>query len=463
MPFTPNPPFPKSKGDALRSEDWNQLAKEVQRLGIAKLDSDGDDIAGSLTISGALAIGRTSPQAPLHLAGGNWDVSQGEGDLKIGDDTYCLKIGVATGGGGAGNVRIRAQGGTNRLMLGGGTGDGLTVHNANVGIGTITPDAKLTVAGALKFSTTGTTGTLIFHQTNESGTPDGDGFRLRYENRFFGDRNVDALVIEKTDRNNATPDGGIAFVNTGNDGVVKTALAIRGNGDIGIGTNDPTTKLDIRGTVSIGSSSVFTDTRTPKLDVKNGAISLSQTRLASSPIPGGLPMPVNEVIKFGVAHEEGKYFHDSIRGEPNLYLDAKGRVLIKEGFTTRGLDVAERFKVLGTIQASHVVVLDDQEETVRLCNRPYDSRLAGIISTNPGFILGMEPEQMPVALCGRVPCQVDADIAPIAIGDLLTTSATPGHAQKVLDIHQATGAILGKALGSLAKGKGTMLVLVMLR
>jgi hypothetical protein len=60
-------------------------------------------------------------------------------------------------------------------------------------------------------------------------------------------------------------------------------------------------------------------------------------------------------------------------------------------------------------------------------------------------------------------CKVDADIAPIKIGDLLTTSPTKGHAQKVLDSSQAVGAILGKALGSLKKGKGKIPVLVMLQ
>jgi hypothetical protein len=60
-------------------------------------------------------------------------------------------------------------------------------------------------------------------------------------------------------------------------------------------------------------------------------------------------------------------------------------------------------------------------------------------------------------------CKVDADIAPIEVGDLLTTSPTKGHAQKVLDKTQATGAILGKALASLSRGKGKIPVMVMLQ
>jgi hypothetical protein len=59
-------------------------------------------------------------------------------------------------------------------------------------------------------------------------------------------------------------------------------------------------------------------------------------------------------------------------------------------------------------------------------------------------------------------CKVDADIAPINVGDLLTTSPTKGHAQKVLDPSKATGAIIGKALGALKKGKGKIPVIVTL-
>jgi hypothetical protein len=60
-------------------------------------------------------------------------------------------------------------------------------------------------------------------------------------------------------------------------------------------------------------------------------------------------------------------------------------------------------------------------------------------------------------------CKVDADIAPVAAGDLLTTSPTKGHAQKVLQPEKAIGAIIGKALGSLGAGRGTIPLLVLLQ
>jgi hypothetical protein len=57
----------------------------------------------------------------------------------------------------------------------------------------------------------------------------------------------------------------------------------------------------------------------------------------------------------------------------------------------------------------------------------------------------------------------DAANGPIQPGDLLTTSSVPGHAMKVGDHAKAQGAILGKAMGSLAQGRGMVLVLVSLQ
>jgi hypothetical protein len=59
-------------------------------------------------------------------------------------------------------------------------------------------------------------------------------------------------------------------------------------------------------------------------------------------------------------------------------------------------------------------------------------------------------------------CKVDADVVPIEVGDLLTASSTPGHAQRVLDRSRAIGAIVGKALKAVEKGKATIPILVLL-
>jgi len=64
---------------------------------------------------------------------------------------------------------------------------------------------------------------------------------------------------------------------------------------------------------------------------------------------------------------------------------------------------------------------------------------------------------------GKVYCKVDAEIAPIESGDLLTTSPIRGYAMKANDPFQAFGAVIGKALRSVKNGKGLIPILVILK
>jgi hypothetical protein len=59
--------------------------------------------------------------------------------------------------------------------------------------------------------------------------------------------------------------------------------------------------------------------------------------------------------------------------------------------------------------------------------------------------------------------KVDASFGAIRAGDLLTTSAHAGYAMKVQNKAAASGAIIGKALSSLASGTGTVTVMVTLK
>ena len=87
MPITPDAPFPKSAGDAIKSKDWNDLVTETQRLDTAKVNRAGDVITGPLTIAGALAVGKPAAAAGtmLDLAGG---------DLRINDRNLMLRGGT---------------------------------------------------------------------------------------------------------------------------------------------------------------------------------------------------------------------------------------------------------------------------------------------------------------------------------------------------------------------------------
>lgn len=111
--------------------------------------------ANALTIlhGGNMGVGIHAPDARLSVlsTGLNWDLAATEGDFLLASTTgtYKFKIGMATGGGGAGDVTLGAEGGTNRMFLGTGAADYQTVAitGGNVGIGVITPVNKLDVEG----------------------------------------------------------------------------------------------------------------------------------------------------------------------------------------------------------------------------------------------------------------------------------------------------------------------------
>ena len=98
-------------------------------------DVDADDVATpSINANGdALGIGTDSPSTPLDIQGqSNWDLDNSDGDFRIGDDNYRLSMGVALGGGGAGNAAIRAKGG-NALKLGVNSRDVLKLQEVTYG------------------------------------------------------------------------------------------------------------------------------------------------------------------------------------------------------------------------------------------------------------------------------------------------------------------------------------------
>lgn len=102
---------------------------------------------------GRVGFGNTNPVNRLDITGGNgWDVTNAEGDVRIGNSLYRLKFGVALDGGGAGAASIMQHGqvgGYNVLWLGAQGNQVLSVvgSTSRIGIGTDAPTQKLHVVG----------------------------------------------------------------------------------------------------------------------------------------------------------------------------------------------------------------------------------------------------------------------------------------------------------------------------
>lgn len=55
MAYTPATPYPKGRGDAIRSADWNEAVNELLRLENEKFNRAGGTVSGNLTVSGTIS------------------------------------------------------------------------------------------------------------------------------------------------------------------------------------------------------------------------------------------------------------------------------------------------------------------------------------------------------------------------------------------------------------------------
>ncbi|GMU84105.1 MAG: hypothetical protein AMXMBFR47_39750 [Planctomycetota bacterium] len=278
----------------------------------------------------------------------------------------------------------------------------------------------------------------------------------------------------------ATSLNDIAF-GFGSSGAFTERMRIKGNGNVGIGTANPSFPMHI----------VTTAPNVMLAESSNTIGTWSRLRNTSA---GGHDWIT---ISSGSGNGEGAgnlMFYDETSGATRMILTDDGNVgigttspvakLHVNGTTrtnilqiTGGSDVAEPYNIApaGKVAAAPGMVVSIDPHHIgqlRVCGKAADSTVAGIVSgangINPGLTLTQEGSvadgALPVASVGRVWCWVDADAAgPVVPGDLLTSSDTPGHAMKVVDRGAANGAILGKAMSSLDSGRGLVLVLVALQ
>lgn len=464
MPITPDAPFPKTQGDNIRSKDWNDAITELIRLDNAKANRSGDKFTGPLSVT-ALGIGSNAPPSGLQVktltridegpsGAGAW--------ANIGSNLYFdgawkqvdpSKAGVSLhiNPDGQGQefrfLRTEANGQNQRNIATIGTN--ISFLSGMVGIGTSNPQYSLDVSskGPIKLGLEGSGGGQLIIANN----PNDNRVYLEAFNSAGNGHAAELLLTGRSAGN--VPQ------------ITLVADHTQVNGDLRLASSDIYFTNTNHTHTGFGNTAGFAA-------IENAASHHSLMLLGRSGEAQGRTVMIwdylevhsagGATLKFGQSRGIKYSAGDGIRGEPNLWLDAAGRVLLKAGFGTDAMDIAERFQTAGTVEPGDVVVFDPDAGAVKLCEQPGDNRVIGIVSGQPGFILGLEEQEMPIALCGRVPCKVDADLAPINVGDLLMTSPTKGHAQRVLDATRSAGKSLGKALAPLLKGKGKIPVLVFL-
>ena len=121
-------------------------------------------------------------------------------------------------------------------------------------------------------------------------------------------------------------------------------------------------------------------------------------------------------------------------------------------------DIAEKFTSDSTYTPGTVMILGGTKEVTQSRNYA-DPAVAGIVTTDPAFIMNSEVEgdSVAIALAGRTPCKV---IGPISKGELLTTSSTPGYATRLDPGTYTPGCVIAKAMENCLSGEHVIMVMI---
>lgn len=416
------------------------------------------NIAGNGIVGGKLGVGMDAGSLKFAVNGQAGIRPRGNDDSFIGFLSNVAgnapTVSLSTSDGSKAEMRLQGspQGSLFKLVTGIGFGspdDGITIARLGyVGIGTnaAAPATRLALSGGPVWTSNGWTGSLSM------GNGEAAGWQANASGQRFG-------IGQST--------GGLYFFRTSSQFGATTSAAnydmvIADSGKVGVGTTTPQAKFHAAG----GSSWFQGD---------------------SSPLPAAAGKGI--IVGFGgeqgyiAAFDYGTFTPKNLLlnnaggnvgigvANPTQRLEVAGTTKTNVLQITGGSDLAENFEFSETVKPGTVVAIDPLNPgKLEPSRTAYNRRVAGVISGANDLAAGMllpnvkeVQNSMPVALSGRVWVYCDAARQPIKPGDLLTSSATRGHAMKAVNYSKAQGAIIGKAMTELKSGRGLVLVIVTLQ
>lgn len=221
--------------------------------------------------------------------------------------------------------------------------------------------------------------------------------------------------------------------NTGSGSYVPLVLQTGGsnrvnidvNGNVGIANGTPTHTLSVTGTFNVSGNA----------NVGNiGATSVS----ASGNVTGGNLITAG-LVSLSSITKTGTNGVGNIGAAASTF-----NTVFAKATSAQYADLAEIYTSDAEYPAGTVVVFGGAQE-ITASTEYAQTSVAGVVSTNPAYLMNSAADGQPVALTGRVPCRV---VGNIRKGDLITSSATPGVATRLDPADWQPGVVIGKALAN---------------
>lgn len=451
--------------------------------------------------AGNLGLGTTNPQDPFHL----YNTTNSVGTMRIqGGATNAGYIGFWNGGpmlllsnnrhpGSAANFNQSVGGAEIEVGAAGAPADITFSTVSSGGVGTVTELVRIKSTGRLGIGINNPGYKLDVQggQVNASG-----GLCINADCKTaWSQVGGSQWTTSGSTINYSTGNVGIGVASPGtkldvNGTVNATALTINGvavtgsqwstsgstinysSGNVGVNNSSPSAKLHVSGVTTSGTAAFTGTNNTSHINYGDGS--------EDTYLRGGKPTSrviINDAASGVVLLATGGGNVGIGIGSPTAKLHVAGTGRFTGDLTVDGnlaakyQDLAEWVPAAEQLAAGTVVVLDSTKSNqVISSSQSYDTRVAGVISAQPGIMLGEKADnKVLVATTGRVKVRVTAENGPIQIGDLLVTSDQSGVGMKSVAVDiggvriHRPGTIIGKALEPLASGSGEILVLLSLQ
>ena len=423
--------------------------------GLASLDGGIDVNSANFSVSTAGVVNTVDD---IQIAADNKNLEIGAnagGDFTIGhngtDTTITNITGIlAIDGAASSAIRVNEAGADVDFIIEGDSATSLFVVDAgndNVGVGGAAnanaifhindTGAMILAAGTTAQRPTGVTGMFRYNTTtnqieyydNDSWESVSTAFTLATSQTFNGDDTTTAFSLSAL---------------TGSDSYTTAGVLVMLNGVV----QEPTTVYGVSGTTLTFTTAPATG---DLIEVRKFTTTTTVTSLSDA--DGDTLVQVEETA------DEDKVRIDTA-GTERVVIDANG-IDLKTG-TFQGTatsaqyaDLAEMYATDADIEAGTVVHFVG-EGKLAACDTANCRSVAGIVSTDPAYLMNSTQEGSALALAGRVPCKVTG---PVAAGDLMVSA---GNGMAMANNDAAMGTVIGKAIEANEDGEGVIEVLALM-